>query len=62
MLFNKLLILIIYGTFGYILGLYYGYQKTFIKHGPNSTNIRKNIYYEINGDEIKKYKLKPYII
>ena len=62
---NKLLLFLIYLSFGYLLGLYYGYQKTFIIHGPNSNIIRKNIYYEIiNNKNIKvlKYKLKPELI
>ena len=63
---NKLFLLLIYLSFGYLLGLYYGYQKTFISHGPNSNIIRKNIYYEINNDmqniKILKYRLKPEII
>jgi len=59
---NKLFLLLIYLSFGYLLGLYYGYQKTFIVHGPNSNIIRKNIYYEIIDDKVLKYRLTPYII
>lgn len=66
---KKLLLFLIYLSFGYLLGLYYGYQKTFIIHGPNSNIIRKNIYYEIINDnknikniKVLKYKLKPELI
>jgi hypothetical protein len=59
---KRLLLYLIYLTFGYLLGLYYGYKKTFIVHGPNSKIIRKNIYYEIINDKVIKYKLQPYLV
>jgi hypothetical protein len=60
--YQRLLLLLIYLSFGYLLGLYYGYQKTFISHGPNSNIIRKNVYYEIINDKIYKYRLTPELV
>ncbi len=45
-------------TVGYILGLYFGYKHIFIKHGPDSNNIRTITY----NHEGKCYKLTPNIV